>query len=172
MQRIVLNTGDGKGKTTASLGMVLRAVGHGQKVLFAQFIKTDTSVGEVNALKSLEGVTFLQDGLGFVNPENAQTFEDHSSVARGFLRQLINYADLNTYDMIVLDEVNTACGLGLFTIGDVLHLISRMVDVPVIVLTGRDAPPELVDLADTVTEMRCVKHAYFQGVSAQKGVEC
>lgn len=164
-------TGNGKGKTTASLGLALRAVGHGQRVLMIQFMKGDPNYGEVQAAsKYLPGFSVIQSGLpNFVDRKNPSP-KDQELAAKG-LERAFTAIENREADLIILDEVNVALAWRLLRLEDVLRLIrSKPGDVN-LVLTGRDAHPEVTDLADLVSEVREIKHHYRAGVKAQKGVE-
>jgi cob(I)alamin adenosyltransferase len=171
MKRILLFTGDGKGKTTAALGVVLRATGHGQKCLVIQFVKRDGETGEAGAGRVLSGVEIVQMGRGFVpNPKHPH-FKEHcqaASDAMAFAEQAIG---AGSYDLIVLDEVCIAVDKKLIEEDRVLELLKKETMASCIILTGRRASQGLIEAADTVTEMRCVKHALQQGNPAQRGVE-
>ncbi len=169
--RTLIFTGEGKGKTTAALGMVLRAVGHGQKVMVIQFIKSCPDTGELAALGRLPGVEVVQKGRGFVPKRDAQKFPKHVTVAREAMALAAERISGNEYDLIVLDEVCGAVAYGLIDEAEVLELVRDQRRKGCLVLTGRHATDGMVMLADTVTEMRCVKHGYGDGIKAQKGVE-
>jgi cob(I)alamin adenosyltransferase len=169
--RILLFTGDGKGKTTAALGQALRAAGHGQAVIVLQFIKSDASTGEVAAAGLLPGVILVQAGLGFVPPPQDPRYPEHRAAAGKALRRAEQALVSGAYPLVVLDEVCLAVSLGLLEERDVMAVVQKAPAGTCLVLTGRGATPGLVALADTVTEMRCVKHAHQVGLPAQEGVE-
>lgn len=169
--RILLFTGDGKGKTTAALGMVLRASGHDQKVFVLQFIKGDPSSGEVMAYRNLSGVKFVQAGRGFVPAPGSPDFAEHRRAAEKGLELAIGALNSREYDLVILDEICTAIARGLLDEERVMEAIRQAGPDTCVVLTGRNATPGLASLADTVTEMRCIKHAFTSGRKAQKGVE-
>ena len=169
--RILLFTGDGKGKTTAALGMVLRARGHGQKVFVLQFIKSDPSSGEVMACKNLSGVKIIQAGRGFVPAPGSPDFAEHRRAAEKGLELAIGALNSREYDLVILDEICTAIARGLLDEERVTEAIRQTGPDTCVVLTGRNATPGLASLADTLTEMRCIKHAFTSGRKAQKGVE-
>jgi cob(I)alamin adenosyltransferase len=173
--RVLLFTGDGKGKTTAALGMVLRAVGHGQAARVIQFIKGDGRTGELAAAKALKGVEILQTGRGFVPAADAAAFSDHVSAAEGGMARAEEALADGQVRLLVLDEVCTAVAKGLVSEERVLALLRRASEARgaelTVVLTGRGATSGLIARADTVTEMRCVKHGYASGWKAQAGVE-
>ncbi|ABC78668.1 cob(I)yrinic acid a,c-diamide adenosyltransferase [Syntrophus aciditrophicus] len=170
-RRILLFTGEGKGKTTAALGMALRACGHGMRVRIIQFIKADPTTGEAAAVSHLPGVELIQTGLGFVPPESSAEYSRHRQAAeRGLL--LAEEAVLSDqYDLIVLDEICNAIALHLLTEEKVISVVRQAGSCRTIVLTGRDAPESLLSLADTVTIMTCFKHAMTAGRPSEKGVE-
>ena len=169
--RIVLITGDGKGKTSAALGMVLRAVGHGQRVCVIQFIKNRRDTGEVRALALLPGVETHLCGEGFVLPKSGPSRDAHRRAAEAGLelaRQRLLESD---FDMVVLDEVCGVVTLGLLEAQTLCETLTAAAPGKVIVLTGRDACSELSEIADTVSRIECVKHGMSNGWPAQKGVE-
>ena len=168
--RVLLFTGDGKGKTTAALGMALRACGHGMRVLVLQFIKAAIT-GELTASQRLAGVEIVQTGRGFVPKPNSPHFAEHARAATAGLERAAQALASGRYEMVVLDEICTAVDTGLLTEESVAALMKRRPPGLTVVLTGRGATPRLLALADTVTEMYCVKHALDAGRRAQKGVE-
>ena len=169
--RTLIFTGDGKGKTTAAFGMVLRAAGHGQRVLVVQFLKSNGDSGELLACAGLSNVEVVQMGRGFVLPQEHPAFKKHRETARdalAFSRDAIASAK---YDLIVLDEICGALARELIDEEDVITLLTAPKRSACVVLTGRHASARLIEQADTVTEMRCIRHGYTQGIAAQKGVE-
>lgn len=171
LPRIILFTGDGKGKTTAALGMVLRASGHDLKSLVVEFIKAAGETGELKACRHLPGVEIVQAGLGFVPAKRSPTFAAHKLAAREGLYQATAAIGEGNYDLVVMDEICTAVAKGLLTEESVVEAIKKAGGETIIVMTGRQAPPGLISLADTVTEMTMIKHGYGAGWPAQKGVE-
>ncbi|MFH0939898.1 MAG: cob(I)yrinic acid a,c-diamide adenosyltransferase [Planctomycetota bacterium] len=169
--RVLLFTGDGKGKTTAALGMLLRASGHGLRALMLQFIKSDTTTGELTAAKRLPGVEIIQTGRGFVPKPDHPKFQEHVEAARAGLRQASEALSAKKYDLLVLDEICTAISRKLLDEKAVIEALATAKGDVCLVLTGRDATPGLLALADTATEMRCLKHGLTNGILAQKGVE-
>jgi cob(I)alamin adenosyltransferase len=169
--RILLFTGDGKGKTTASLGMALRAVGHGMKVLMIQFIKANQETGEYLAARTLPGLEIIPSGRSFLPPEGAPGLEEHRKAAREGLEGAARALARGECDLLILDEVCLAVAKNLLSESEVLALLGSAREDSIIVMTGRSATPGLLGAADTVTEMGCVKHGYVMGMSAQKGVE-
>lgn len=168
--RILVFTGEGKGKTTAALGMALRARGHGMAVAVVQFIKADPAVGEVQAAREA-GVQVQQAGLGFLPPKDAPRWQQHRDAAERGLKLAGELAQDGTCDLLVLDEICLAAARGLLDEADVVALMQSARPGMVLVLTGRYATAGLIAAADTVTEMRCVKHGMGSGWPAQKGVE-
>jgi cob(I)alamin adenosyltransferase len=169
--RILIFTGDGKGKTTAALGMALRASGHGLRALILQFIKADTSVGELTGLKYLPGVETIQMGRGFVPSPTNPAFREHCQAACHGVEKASDALRSKRYDLIILDEICTAMAMGLITEEQVMGVIDQASEGLCLVLTGRGASDRLISKADTVTEMRCLKHGLQEGIAAQKGVE-
>jgi cob(I)alamin adenosyltransferase len=169
--RLLVFTGEGKGKTTAALGMVLRACGHGQRVLVVQFIKADDSPGEIAALRRLPGVELWQCGRGFVPPPTHASFPLHRQAAAEGLARVEQALRARDHDLVVLDELCIAIALGLLELDAVLAALSLAVAPTHLVLTGRNAPAALIEKADTVTEMRCIKHAFETTRCADRGVE-
>lgn len=162
-------TGDGKGKTTAALGLVLRCLGQGLLPAVLQFMKADPSWGEIVSLKKL-GVTVEQCGLDHWVRAGEVTDEDRAAAAAGFgrARALVQSGD---YDLVVLDELVTAVFFELVPLGDVLELVAAKPAAVELVITGRRAPEELIAAADLVTEMRLLKHYFDAGVKARPGIE-
>jgi cob(I)alamin adenosyltransferase len=169
---ILINTGAGKGKTTAAIGTAMRAVGNGLKVLMLQFLKGSWHYGELDAVTAFEGNFVLrQMGRGFVKIGGAEADpEDVRLVEEGW--RVASEAILSgEWDMVILDEINYAIGYGLLDPAKVVEVLKERPKMVHVILTGRNAHPALVEIADTVTEMRQVKHAYEQGVLAQRGIE-
>ena len=172
MSRILLFTGDGKGKTTAALGMVLRAVGHNMRVCVIQFVKDDQKkTGEEEGLSCLPRVELIKMGRGFVPDRKHKDFPAHQEKAQKALGIAAEKIRQKSCDLLVLDEINTACACHLLKAEKVAALIGEIDDSLILVLTGRDAPEIFVNLADTVTVMECRKHGFTQGIAAGKGVE-
>lgn len=169
--RVLLFTGNGKGKSTAALGMVLRAAGHAMRALVVQFIKADGRTGEIAALQQLTDVEIVQTGRGFVPPADDSAFAEHRATAREGLVRAAEAIHSGVYQLVVLDEVCVAIAMGLLAEADVIKAMTVASPDMIIVLTGRGATTGLIEVADTVTEMCCVKHGCGSGHSAQKGVE-
>ena len=162
-------TGDGKGKTTAALGLALRAAGAGLRVYFGQFIK-NADYSEIKALaRFADCITVRQFGRGcFLLTEPAP--EDRAA-ARRALEGLSEALTSGDYDLVIADEANVAVALGLIEANDLVSLIDRRPEQVELVLTGRGAPEAVLARADLVTEMRCVRHYYDRGVLARQGIE-
>ena len=169
--RVLIFTGDGKGKTTAALGMALRASGHGMRTLVLQFMKADDTVGELTGLRYLPGVEAIQMGRGFVPPPTNPSFPEHRQAACHGLEKAAEALRSKQYDLVILDEIITAMDRGLITENQIMELIVKSDDISCLVLTGRGATQRLIAEADTVTEMRNLKHGLTRGITAQKGVE-
>ena len=166
---IQIYTGDGKGKTTAALGLALRAAGHGLRTYIGQFLKGQGS-GELEAVRELPAITIEQyGGAALVRPEDIGPDDmDRAQEGLAKARQAMLSGE---YSIVVLDEVNVALSLGLLELDDVLALLDRKPQVVELVLTGCGAPEGLVERADLVTEMRRVKHYFERGVKARSGIE-
>jgi cob(I)alamin adenosyltransferase len=162
-------TGDGKGKTTAAIGLALRASGHGRRVFIGQFLK-GRRTGEVRAFETSDLVDVEQFGdLALCEPGSAS--HGQHAHARTGLARAHQAVTSGMYDLVVLDEIDVAVGFGLLDEGECLALVDERPAHVELVFTGRWAPRALVDRADLVTEMREVKHYYKRGVSARAGVE-
>jgi len=163
-------TGDGKGKTTAALGLAMRAIGKGLKVFMVQFLK-GRAYGEVATSKMLpDSFTLVQSGLDTFVKKDEPSAED-LALARQGLEQAREAMLSGDWDIVILDEVNVAVELGVLTVDEVLPLIDGRPQGVELVLTGRYAPPEFCQRADLITEMKKVKHCYDQGVGMREGIE-
>jgi len=166
---VQLYTGDGKGKTTAALGLALRASGHGLRTYIGQFMKGQ-DYGELAALADNSLIKIEQYGDARCIHREEVTPE-HIAQARRGLERAQEALRSGQYDIVVLDEVNVAIWFGLLTVAEVLTLLEQRPAHVEVILTGRHAPQELLEQADLVTEMREVKHYYQQGIMARKGIE-
>lgn len=163
-------TGEGRGKTSAALGSVLRAVGHGLRIYIVFFMKGDYPYGEIAALSHLPNVDIAKfGGLKFVYPDHIKP-EDIAQ-AKAALASAREAMLSGKYDLIVLDEVNVATAYNLVELDEVIRLIKDKPPNVELILTGRYADPKLVEAADLVTEMLKIKHPYDKGVPARKGIE-
>ncbi len=167
---IQIYTGDGTGKTTAALGLALRAAGHDMRVIMIQFMKPPREYGECKTTDDLKNFTLVSMGKpGLVDPtkpreEDYQAAEDAMEAARRAIHS-------GEYDIVILDEINVAVTWGLVTKESVLKLLRERPEGVEIILTGRYAPPEFLEVADLVTEMKCVRHPFEKGVPARTGIE-
>ncbi len=165
---IQVYTGNGKGKTTAALGLSLRAVCAGKSVYFAQFIK-GMKYSELDAVRFLKGFTMKQYGRNcFIY--NQPTDED-ISLARHGLAECTEILSAGEYDIVVLDEINIALYYKLFAVDEVVKMLNDRAEGVEVILTGRYAPAEIIEMADLVTEMKEIKHYYTKGVTARVGIE-
>jgi len=170
---VIVYTGKGKGKTTAALGMALRAVGYDHKVCMIQFIKGSWHYGEMTSSKRLEPEFELTAiGKGFVGIiDDKSPIEDHKKIAQEALKVAQEKINSNVYNIVILDEINYAINLGLVSLKDVLDVISNRPDDVNLVLTGNHAKDEIIEKADLVTEMREIKHPFKSGIKAKKGID-
>lgn len=166
----MVHTGDGKGKTTAALGLALRAVGCGMKVIMIQFMKGTWKYGELSAAKRLSpDFTILQMGEGFTwETKDRQKDIELSRKTWEFCKETLRS---KKYDLIILDEINYVLGYGFLEAKEVVRCLKEKPEELHVVLTGRNAPKELVELADLVTEMKEIKHPFQKGIIAQRGIE-
>jgi len=169
---LLINTGPGKGKTTAALGTALRAVGNGMKVLMLQFLKGSWHYGELDAVQAFGGNFVLkQMGRGFVKIGGAETDPEDVRLVEEAWNEARAAIESGEWDMVILDEINYAIGYKMLDPAVVADALRNRPEMVHVILTGRNAHPLLVEIADTVTEMREVKHAYQKGILAQRGVE-
>jgi cob(I)alamin adenosyltransferase len=166
---IVVLTGNGKGKSSSAFGMVARALGHGMRVAVVQFIKGSFSTGEESFFRRFPEVDYRVMGDGFT--WDTQDQEQDKRTARRAWEQVKLYLADPSIDLLVLDELNIVLKLGLLPLDEVLDALIERPPRQHLVVTGRAAPKELIEIADTVTEMRPIKHAFDAGVQAQKGIE-
>lgn len=163
-------TGDGKGKTTAAFGLALRAAGHGWRILIVQFMKGDPSYGEVIAGRQLPGVEIRQFGLAtFVEKGNPRP-EDLEQARLG-MRAAREAIAGGQYQMVILDELNVAVDYGLVPLGDVLALVDGCPAGVELIVTGRGAKRELLERADLVSEVRCIRHPFEKGIVNRVGID-
>jgi cob(I)alamin adenosyltransferase len=170
---VIVYTGNGKGKTTAALGMALRAAGHGKKILIVQFIKNFQNYGELKFVKKYDcGIEIKTMGKGYVQIKGDKfPFEEHVKTAQQALKFAKDKILSKEYDIIVLDEINIALDKKLLILEEVVKLIQQKLPDLHLVLTGRNAPKKLIQLADLVSEVKEIKHPYKKGILAQKGIE-
>jgi cob(I)alamin adenosyltransferase len=169
---IIVNTGPGKGKTTAAIGTALRAVGQGMKVLMLQFLKGSWHYGELDAVKAFgESFVMKQMGRGFVKVGGAEPDPEDVKMVEAAWNESREAILSGKWDLVILDEINYAISYGMLDPAKVVEALKQKPEMVHVILTGRNAHPTIVELADTVTEMRQVKHAYEKGVEAQRGIE-
>lgn len=171
---VLVYTGDGKGKTTAALGIAVRATGRGKKVLMIQFIKSpDRSTGEKIMFEKI-GIEMYQLGIGFTWTKTPEEHREALRQAWAFTKEKVNSGE---YDVVILDELNNALAIDSFPIEDVLplsevlELIKNRNRNMHLIITGRSAKQEMIEVADLVTEMKEIKHYYQDGIPAVKGIE-
>ena len=173
-----INTGTGKGKTTAALGTAIRAWGNGQKVLILQFIKGAWKYGELKAIEALEAcngnieIRPMGDGFVFHNrKEDEAAYQNKKELAARAWETVVDEVMSDRWDLVVLDEVNYAIHFEMLEPEKLLKLIKERPPRLNMILTGRYARPEIIEAADTVTEMTLIKHAFQNGIHARKGIE-
>lgn len=168
---VVVYTGKGKGKTTAALGLALRASGHGSRIFIVQFRKADPRYGEIQAIQRfLPNVTVVQSGKGKLLIRGYLMQDDVNDAWNAFLQG--KEAVLSgCYDLVIFDEINIAMDYGLLPVDEVLQMLAERPPYVDVVLTGRNAPQEIIDAADLVSEVREIKHPFRCGVKARQGME-
>jgi cob(I)alamin adenosyltransferase len=166
---VLVNTGDGKGKSTAAFGTALRAVARGWKVGVIQFLKSgEWKVGEESVGRRL-GIDWWALGDGFT--WDSEDMEESEAIAREAWASARERIESDEYDLLILDEITYPVNWGWIEVDELLSVIAARPDRLNLILTGRDAPAELVQVADTVTEMKKVKHAYDEGIMARRGID-
>ena len=172
---IQVYTGNGKGKTTASLGLAMRALGRCWKVLIIMFTKGGDDYGELNSFRELSpeisaNLTIVQAGLDRIVYKNNQTAKDNEEIKKGW-KIAKNAIQNDEYQLIILDEANIAIDLGILDVDEVIEVLKNKPEEMEIVLTGRNANPKIIDIAHLVSEIRPIKHYWDTGISARKGIE-
>ena len=170
---VIVYTGNGKGKTTAALGLSLRAIGYEHKVCMLQFIKGSWHYGEMDSSKKL-GPNFelIAVGKGFVGIlDDKSPREEHEKYAAEALKICREKIFSEKFDVVILDEVNYAINLGLLDVKEIIKLIKEKPEKLDLVLTGNHAKEEIIELADLVTEMKEIKHPFKSGIKAKKGID-
>ena len=169
----IVYTGKGKGKTTAALGIALRATGYKKKICMIQFIKGSWHYGEMDSSKRLEPeFEMVAIGKGFVGIIDDKSPKiDHENVAKEAIKISNEKIQSGKYDIVILDEINYAVNLNLISLEDVLDLINSKPQNVDLVLTGNYVKKEVIEAADLVTEMREIKHPFQQGIKAKKGID-
>ena len=169
----IVYTGKGKGKTTAALGIALRATGYKKKICMIQFIKGSWHYGEMESSKRLEPeFEMVAIGKGFVGIiDDKSPKEDHQEIAKEAIRISNEKIQSGKYDIVILDEINYAINLNLISVDDVLDLIKSKPENVDLVLTGNYAKEEVIEAADLVTEMKEIKHPFQKGIKAKEGID-
>ena len=170
---VIVYTGNGKGKTTAALGLALRAIGYEHKVCMLQFIKGSWHYGEMNSSKKLEpNFELIAVGKGFVGIlDDNSPREEHEKYAAEALRICREKIFSEKYNVVILDEVNYAINLGLINVQEIIKIIKEKPANLDLVLTGNHVKEEIIELADLVTEMKEIKHPFKSGIKAKKGID-
>ena len=167
---IQIYTGNGKGKTTAAIGQAIRATGHNFKVLMIQFMKGDSTYGEIIATQKISNFEIKQFGLATFVKRGEPSPEDLRLAKEGlaYAKKAIND---NKFQMIILDEINVAIDYGLVKLSEILELLKKCPKSIELILTGRYAPKELIEIADLVSEIKEIKHPYMQGYVSREGID-
>ena len=165
---LLVNTGNGKGKSTAAFGVAFRAIGHGLSVSIIQFIKGKWKTGELESAQRF-GLELIAMGKGFTW-ESDNIEEDKALIRQAWTTASEKILSSN-YDLIILDELNYVLGYGYIPVDDVVRILRSRPSHVHVVVTGRNAPDEIISIADCVTEMREIKHPYRNGIPAQKGID-
>lgn len=170
---VMVFTGDGKGKTSAALGIAMRAAGHKMYVSVVQFIKDIADTGESLSAERLKPeIEFITMGRGFVTgTPGSASFTEHRKAAQDAFSLALQRSRSGFWDVLILDEINNAVSLGLVDAADVLDLVMNRSPKLNIILTGRDAHPDIIEAADLVTEMKAIKHPFEKGIPAKKGID-
>ncbi|MFB3887258.1 MAG: cob(I)yrinic acid a,c-diamide adenosyltransferase [Thermodesulfobacteriota bacterium] len=170
---VVVITGYGKGKTTSALGIAVRACGHNMRVCIIQFMKGDLYAGEWDGIKMMDcQVEIIPTGKGFCGIQgNPYPYQEHRKNAQDAIRLAHEKIRSGQLDILILDEINNALHLRLLDLEQVLEIIRSKPDGMHLVLTGRDAHPQVIELADTVSEIKEIKHAYRKGIEPQPGID-
>lgn len=166
---IIVNTGNGKGKTTAALGVALRACGYRMRIVMLQFFKGKWKYGELRSAPKLGTFEIRPMGQGFT--WESKNIEVDKQMVREAWQTAVEQILSGNYDLVILDEINYALSYGFLPTEDVVDFLKKKPEMLHVILTGRNAKPEIIEVADLVTEMREIKHPFKQGISAQKGIE-
>ncbi len=168
---VIAYTGEGKGKTTAALGVAFRASGYGKKTSIIQFIKNQGETGEIKASKNSKNINIRSMGLGFVGiGKDNRSIEEHRVAASRTL-ELASSEIQSDYEIVILDEIFVALDLGLIAQVDVLELINQRRPDQTIILTGRGAPQGILEKCDLITEMKCIKHPFDRKIAAIESID-
>ncbi|MCK9175188.1 MAG: cob(I)yrinic acid a,c-diamide adenosyltransferase [Desulforhopalus sp.] len=167
--RIIVNTGDGKGKTTAALGTAFRALGYGMKVCVIQFLKGQGNFGERLMASKIDNLEWHICGKGFVF--NKENIEEDREVAKTGFALAEEKVSSDKYDLIILDELTYLPHYNFLNVEKIVSLLQHKPERLSIIITGRNAAPEITEIADTVSVIKAEKHAFKSGIKAQKGIE-
>jgi len=167
---ILVHTGNGKGKSTAAFGTALRALGYGWKVAVVQFIKGDWKTGEQEAAKTF-GNRFLLESMGEGFTWDTKSFKRDCAAAKKAWKRCVQLLRDRTHQLVIFDEINYCLKYNFLKTSDVLRELRRKPALKHVILTGNGAPKALIQAADLVTEMRCLKHPFNKGLAAQQGIE-
>lgn len=170
---IVVITGHGKGKTTSALGMAVRACGHGMRVCIVQFMKGDLYAGEWDGIKKMNcAIELHATGKGFCGIQgNHYPWDEHRANAQDAIDLVHEKMVSGKFDLLILDEINNALKLKLVDLEQVLEILHNKPPLMHLILTGRDAHPQVIELADTASEVREIKHAFRAGIEPQPGID-
>jgi len=170
---VVVITGNGKGKTTSALGMALRACGHGMRVCIVQFMKGDLYAGEWDGIRKMQcAIELHATGKGFCGIQgNPYPWAEHRANAQDAIDLVREKIASGGFDLMILDEINNALKLKLVDLDQVLAIVRQKPPLMHLVLTGRDAHPEVIELADTVSEVQEIKHAFRNNIEPQPGID-
>jgi cob(I)alamin adenosyltransferase len=166
---VIVHTGDGKGKTTAAIGTAFRAAGVGFKVKMIQFIKGSWDYGELHSAEKLDNFEIVPMGEGFT--WETKDRERDTQIASSTWEACREAIEQNEHDLLIFDEINNALSYGYLDVGVVIDALKDKPKDMHVILTGRDAPADLIDFADLVTEMKEIKHPFQKGIYAQRGIE-
>jgi cob(I)alamin adenosyltransferase len=170
---VVVITGHGKGKTTTAFGIAVRACGHNLRVAIIQFMKGDIYAGEWDGVRKMHcAIELAVTGKGFCGIQgNPYPYAEHRRNAQDAVRLVHERLASGQFDILILDEINNALHLRLVDLAQVLDILQSKPPAMHLVLTGRDAHPQVIELADTVSEVQEIKHAYRQGIEPQPGID-
>ena len=166
---IIVHTGNGKGKTTAALGLAMRAVGTGCRVCIIQFLKGKWKYGELTAIKKIPAIDMYPMGTGFT--WDKESLDEDRTLAEKAWRKCVEVSLSGKYGMVIFDEINYILHYGLLDVNKVIQFLKERPQKLHVILTGRNAPLRIKRIADTVTEMRAIKHHFQKGIKAQRGIE-
>lgn len=167
---IIVHTGDGKGKSTAAFGTALRALGRGQKVAIVQFIKGNWNTGESRFFKNLKDqCQIVAMGTGFT--WETKSFEQDKKTAHSAWEKCRQFLHDDIHDLVIFDEINYVIHYNFLDLAEILNELKQKPALKHVILTGNHAKPELIEMADLVSQMQCIKHPYQKGIKAQAGIE-